>query len=92
MTEIEYKDLLVWCRSKINFGDKLYNDRHAIKNTAIEIKRSIILHGTWIKNYSRALARSVDENKIKRYEALIIEMQDKKRLLIKQFLNLKIPE
>lgn len=90
MTETQYKELLKYCRDKRNYNNPDFKDKYALRVVALEIRRSITNHKTWIKNKMRILEITKNEIKIKQSLKDINDIKESKRQLIKQFAELKM--
>lgn len=89
MTDQEYKELLVWCRSKMNHGTEEFKIKYFRKQRAIQIKRMIVLEKNNIKKYFHLMLDCTkDEEKRARMLNIVEESKERKRELLKEFADL----
>lgn len=91
MTELEYKELLHWCRSKTNQGTKEFSDKYKIKTEAVSIRQHIDYHKRQIKANMRYLEWAKSDDVKAKYIARINDEKEWKKMWMDEFFKLNIP-
>jgi hypothetical protein len=93
MTESEYKELQLWCRSRLNkriFPENVYQEKTSVYKEAVNIRRQLIFYRSQIKRCMFILEACKEEETITKWIKIVEENKDLKRHWQTQFENLKV--
>lgn len=91
MTTQEYKDLLLWCRSKLNQRTKEFNERYEIKTQAVKLQQQISHQKHVIGVHMRNLEMAKHDDVKAKFISWIDQAKDAKKKLMDEFRALELP-
>jgi hypothetical protein len=91
MTEAQYKELQAWCSSNLNrkIYPELYKKKVALRNTATQIRRNIILCRGYIKDSTFILGNCKTQEAVAKWKGIVLIHQASKKVWQDNFKNLQ---